>query len=326
MLRPAAATLLMGLAGWTACAPTLRYPTKTAAPPPVHELWQEPRALSKRDLFYGIGGKELAPNPKARFEFIGEDTTGASPGYTARDETDAEWDIKLGPEVQPEIVLSRLLWAIGYHQPPTYFVPAGWRISGAPRWVSIPGGPQSAGRFRPRQPNEKVTGDWSWYDNPFVGTRAFKGLVMANFMLSNMDFKSTNNKIYSVDPPIGDASRLFIVRDLGYALGKESPIFPNWLRWRAGRGSRNNIDDFEETGFIRRVNGDRVEFEYPGMDAALFENITPADVKWICGLFNRLTDSQWNDAFRAAGYSDDLRVRYITKIKQKIDQGVALGN
>jgi hypothetical protein len=317
--------LLLGLAFVAACAPNLKHPATSTAPPPIRELWQEPTDLARRDLFHGMGGPDLAPNPKSRYEFLSEDTKGASPGYNARDDRGAEWSVKLGPEVQPEVTVSRLLWAIGYHQPPTYYVPAGWRISGAPSWVNYAAGPQAAARFRLERSNEKVADEWSWYDNPFVGTRAFKGLVMANFILSNMDFKTSNNKIYEVDQPVGDASRLFIVRDLGYALGKESPKL-KWLRWRWLRGSKNNVEDFEETRFIRRVNGDRVEFDYPGLDAALFEDITPADVKWICGLFNRLTDRQWDDAFRAAGYSDEVRARYVRKIKEKIAQGSALGN
>ena len=83
-------------------------------------------------------------------------------------------------------------------------------------------------------------------------------------------------------------------------------------------------DEFEKTGFIRRVDGTRVEFEYDGMDPGLFEDITVADVKWLCGLFERLTDRQWDDAFRAAEYSEETRQRFIRKIKQKVAAGAAL--
>ena len=74
------------------------------------------------------------------------------------------------------------------------------------------------------------------------------------------------------------------------------------------------------------MNGGRVEFEYPGIDAALFDDISPADVRWLCDLFAGLSDSQWDDAFRAAGYVEEIRARYIRKIKEKIGQGAALGN
>jgi hypothetical protein len=48
-------------------------------------------------------------------------------------------------------------------------------------------------------------------------------------------------------------------------------------------------------------------------------------VKWICGLLARLTDQQWKDAFRAGGFTDAESARYITRLKQKIDEGLKLG-
>jgi hypothetical protein len=38
----------------------------------------------------------------------------------------------------------------------------------------------------------------------------------------------------------------------------------------------------------------------------------------------RLTDKQWRDAFRAGNYSDGDADRYIRKLKEKIDDAVAL--
>jgi hypothetical protein len=323
MAKFAPATLLVGLI-WTACAPALQYPAKTAAPPPIHELWQEPRDIRTRDLLYGVGGRDGAPRPNARYEFIEEDTSGASPGYTVRDDRGVRWDVKFGEEAQPEVVVSRLLWAVGYHQPATYFMQNGWTVSDAPTWLKRAAGPQMSARFRREGGNEEVVGEWSWYENPFVGTRAFKGLVLANLMLANWDFKTTNNRIVRVDPPVNDTRRLYVVRDLGAALGKEKPNILGLLRFRALRGTKNDIEGFEETGFVRRVVNGRVELEYGGMDKGLFENITPADVRWISDLFARLSDRQWEDAFRAAGYSDELSGRYIRKIKAKIAQGTKL--
>jgi hypothetical protein len=36
----------------------------------------------------------------------------------------------------------------------------------------------------------------------------------------------------------------------------------------------------------------------------------------------RLSDSQWHDAFRAAGYGDEHARRYVAKIKGKVAQGL----
>ena len=102
--------------------------------------------------------------------------------------------------------------------------------------------------------------------------------------------------------------------------------FPRWLRWRALAGSLNNVGDFEETGFIRRVGPEGlVEFAYSGLERNLFMSTFPRDdVVWLCELFERLTDTQWDDAFRAAGYPEDVRARYVRKIKEKVGQGLAL--
>jgi hypothetical protein len=314
---------LLGLVMLSACAtPNLR-PSTLATPPPVQELWQQ-RDQSSLDLFHGVGGEELAPKTNVRFKFLEEDRTGASPGYTVQDETGREWDVKLGKEVQPEIVVSRFLWALGYHQPPTYYVASGWELSDAPENLKSAHGPQPEARFRPDLPGQKVTGDWKWYENPFVGTREFKGLVLANFLLSQMDLKTSNNKIYEVDPPVGGASKLYVVRDLGYALGREAPKL-GWFRWRWMRGSKNDIEDFERTGFIRQVEN-RLEFDYQGLDPGLFEGISTSDIRWFCEQFARLSDRQMDDAFRAANYPQDIRDRYVRKIKEKIDQGSALAN
>jgi hypothetical protein len=33
-----------------------------------------------------------------------------------------KWSAKLPPEAQTEVVASRILWGVGYHQPPIYYV------------------------------------------------------------------------------------------------------------------------------------------------------------------------------------------------------------
>jgi hypothetical protein len=38
----------------------------------------------------------------------------------------------------------------------------------------------------------------------------------------------------------------------------------------------------------------------------------------------RITDTQWRDAFRAANYADADAQRFIRRLKQKIDDGLAL--
>jgi hypothetical protein len=303
------------------CAGRSRVTTTTAdaTRTDVNQLWVTPSDLESRDLFYGVGGPDLAPDPADKYELIEVDKSGYSPGYAVRDREGTRWSVKLGIEAQPELVATRVLWAIGYHQPANYLL-TGWQF------VDKATQPQPIARFRRDQSDQKVVSDWSWYENPFVSTQAFKGLVVANLVLNNWDWKTSNNKIYDVSNPDGSVRRVYVVRDLGASLGKTT--FPSFLRWTPmrgmGQGSRNDLEGFEEQGFIKRVDGQRVEFQYRGIHQNLVNLLTVDDVAWTCRLLARLSDQQWNDAFRAAGYEPAQRERYIAKLKSKIGEGLAL--
>lgn len=287
----------------------------------VSQLWLEPHDLESLDLFYGAGGRSQAPDRRVRYELVAPDTKGYSRGYDVRDPLGIQWSVKLGDEAQPEVVVSRVLWAIGYHQPATYLLE---------RWTLVGGGAESGlqgrARFRREPADHKVLSEWSWFDNPFNGTRAFNGLVVANLILNNWDWKTSNNKIYEVRDRHGGSRRVYVVRDLGASLGKTS--FPTLLRWMPlksiPQGSRNDVEDFEAQGFIERVDGRRVKFDYGGVNGPLLDTLTVDDVVWTCRLLSRLSDRQWRDVFRAAGYDADHRQRYITKLRSKIREGLAL--
>jgi hypothetical protein len=285
-------------------------------PASISELWQEPSA--PRDLFFGAGGERLAPKSDT-FTFVARDTSGWSPGFDVRDANGLEWSVKLGPEAQSEIVTSRILWALGFHQPPTYYLER-WTITGAEN------GPQPAGRFRPELPGREVIADWSWYENPFVGTRQYGGLIVANLVLNNWDWKTSNNKLYRLTEPVNGVTQWFVVRDVGASLGKTTyPAILKWFRLRGfGQGTRNDLPGFESQGFIKRVEQERIEFDYAGIYRDVINSVTPADVRWTCERLAALSDPQWNDAFRAGGYTPEQTARYVKKIRSKIDQGLTL--
>jgi hypothetical protein len=311
--------MALALAVTTACGRIVK-DVKVAPDPAasVDELWQSPADLERRDLFYGAGGKERFPK-QTTFTFVARDTTGWSPGLDVRDDAGVEWSVKLGPESQSEVVASRVLWAIGFHQPPTYYL-ENWLVTGAES------GAQPPGRFRPSGPG-KVSGDWSWYENPFVGSRPFGGLVVANLILNSWDWKTSNNKIYELPEPVHGVRRWFIVRDVGASLGKTTyPTILKWFRLRGfGQGTRNDLPGFEEQGFIVRVETDeRLKFDYRGIYGGVIDTVSLADVRWTCELLSRLSESQWQDAFRAGGYNADETRRYVTKIKSKIAQGLSV--
>jgi hypothetical protein len=296
-----------------------RTSTQGDAPPDVAQLWVEPHDLESRDLFHGPGGAALAPDPSAPFELVAVDNSGYSPGYDVRDARGAQWSVKIGIEAQPEVVASRVLWAIGFHQPATYLL-SNWQLIG--NQVHTPG----AGRFRLESGGHNVIADWSWYENPFVSTQPFKGLLVANLILNNWDWKTSNNKVYNLADRDGTFRRVFVVRDLGASLGKTT--FPRLLKWTPvrgmGQGSRNDVAGFEEQALIKNVEGQRVTFDYRGIHDGLVATLTVDDVVWTCELMARVSDRQWHDAFRAAEYSDAEQQRFITKLKSKIDEGLAL--
>jgi len=169
-----------------------RISTQTGIPPDLSQLWIEPGDLETRDLFHGPGGAERAPDPSVPYQLVAIDDSGYSPGYDVRDPRGVEWSVKLGIEAQPEVVTSRVLWAIGYHQPPTYLL-IDWQLTR--NKVEKPG----AGRFRLESGADKVVADWSWYENPFVSTRPFKGLLVANLILNNWDWKTVHHEDESED-------------------------------------------------------------------------------------------------------------------------------
>ena len=83
------------------------------------------------------------------------------PATTCKDASGRMWSVKLGVEAQSEVTASRILWAMGFPQPATYFVPQ-FTLTGADAGV------KTNARFRTELEQWRSTGEWSWYDNPFV--------------------------------------------------------------------------------------------------------------------------------------------------------------
>jgi hypothetical protein len=276
---------------------------KAAPTASLDELWQDPGDISSRDLRWGRGGMALAPSADVEYKFKALDASGYSPGYDVVDPEGKKWDVKIGDEAQPEVVVSRVLWAVGYHQPVMYFVPQ-WNLKGGPE--AKPRG----GRFR-LSSDHKTVSDWSWTENPFKGTRQLRGLVVVNLMLNNWDLKSSQNRIYSVQT---QPNRWFVVQDVGASLGKTS--------WPVG--TKLDIDDFESQNLIEGVENGRVKFDYHARHKELMDDITPEDVTWVCTLLQKITDKQWDDLFAHVGIPGENSARYIRKIKSKINEGLTI--
>jgi hypothetical protein len=298
------ALIVIGCGGGIA----IRAPERPPSPDQIKELWIDP-GNQPRDLFWGVSGQKYAPAPDAVYTFEARDDLGFSSSYDVRDPQGVEWSAKIGPESQSEVVLSRILWGLGYHQPPVYYLPS-WKLE-RDGHVRI----ESEARFRPKLPQlERLKEYWWWQQNPFVGTHELSGLLVVLMMFNSTDLKNDNNGIYKLTEPWDGADRWFVVRDLGASLGETGKLFPR----------RNWLDGFERHGFITAIDGDRVEFDYVGRHQELLSMIHPPDVQWAAQRMQRITDAQWRDAFRAANYADGDAERFIRRLKQKIDDGLAL--
>jgi hypothetical protein len=282
-------------------------------PAQMAELWEEPSDLGSRDLFHGPWPKDFAPNPTAAYTFVSAKTVGVSPGFTVTDEQGVQWSVKLGREVKVEVVTSRILTALGYHQPPVYYLPK-WTLKGGP-------GPsaQPEARFRPKHAVLKDSGEWSWQENPFIGSRPYNGLRVLMMLLNQSDLKNSNNTLYEVtkaEVAGSTARRWYVARDIGAGLGETGRVNPK----------RDDPALFEEIAFMKGVDDGDVHFNYHGRHQELADHISPADVRWMCAMLSQLSNERWHDAFRAAGYEKPIADRYIARIKAKIAEGQSLAD
>jgi hypothetical protein len=255
------------------------------------------------------------PDPADTYTFVAPKRSGVNPGMTVVDSKGREWSVKqpypggLENEGQVEVVVSRLLSAVGYHQPPVYYVPAFTLKDDWGTHVEV------GGRFRLKHDTMKDVGEWSWQENPFIGKPEFNGLLTILMMLNDTDLKNSNNTLYEVRK--GDLiEQWYVTRDVGAALGDTNAFAP----------FKGRPDAFERTPFILGATNGHVDFAYKGLYKNLVrERITPEEVAWASNLLGQLTDKQWQDAFRAGGYEADDANRFIRKLRAKIDEGRALG-
>jgi hypothetical protein len=313
MMRTATLALIV-LAG-AGCAGVGQPQVQNAPPPAGASMWVEPKDIATRDLFYGPWGRENAPEPKDVYELVELKHSGVNIGMTVKDSKGREWSVKqpypgnLDSEAPVEVAVSRLLSAIGYHQPPVYYLRAFTLKDDFGRHVEV------GGRFRPKLEELKEVDSWDWADNPFVGRKEYQGLIVLLMMFNSTDLKNSNNSLY--EKKDGDyVEQWYVARDVGSALGDTQRMAPR----------KNHIDSFEQMPFILGVNHNGfVEFAYNGWYKNLVLNrIKPQDVAWLSDLFGKLSDKQMQDAFRAAGYDPDVAGRFIVKLREKIQQGRSL--
>jgi hypothetical protein len=296
-------------------------------------LWRDLGDVSALDLTGGPGGREKAPKSGGHYTFVKEDLNGTSTKFYVKDAEGVEWLAKIGEEARPETVATRFVWAMGYFADEDYFVDS-IHVDNMPKLKhgknhkSVKADVKNV-RLKRQNSAEKSIGNWSWYDNPFVGTREFNGLRVMMALMNNWDLKEVNNKIYPVD-----GAREFVVSDLGATFGKTGAVTTR---------SKGKLRDYEHSEFIVKRTPEFVSlkmstrpsfflkpFEHKNYEMrAKMETITKeiprADVQWIAMQLSRLTPTQIRDAFRAADLAPEIVEGYAKTIETRINELKAEG-
>jgi hypothetical protein len=276
------------------------------------QLWERPNGAS-RDMTYGPWGRERAPRASDVYTFEHAKTHGVNPGMTVEDSEGREWSVKQGQESHVEVFLSRILTAVGYHQPPVYYLRS-FTLKDKDGVHT-----EEGGRFRLKTRLLDDLGEWSWQRNPFVGTTQYNGLLATLMLFGSSDLKNNNNTLYRYDPPGRKSSSTvwYVVRDIGTALGETGHVTPQ----------KNDPALFAREPFITGVDDGYVVFGYRGWHKELVaHHIRVDDMVWACRQLAGLSDAQWKEAFRTAGYDADTADQFLTTLKTRIDAGLSLAN
>ena len=267
-------------------------------------LWHAPNDIESRNLLLGAGGKAMRPD-LSRVTFVEEKKGGWSTKYRVKDGKGVEWVAKLSKEAQPETASNRLVWAAGYETEIVYLVPE-LEIQGKGTFKNV--------KLEARPKNVKRTEFWLWADNPFLGKPEFQGLKIMMALINNWDMKDDNNAILATKG-ITRSERRYIISDLGATFGKTGGILSR---------SRNKPSDYVKAEFVKKVDGNVIDFNYSGKNQKLFDNITVADARWLARWLARLSDAQISDAFRAANYSAEEVAMLTTAVRARINTLAAI--
>ena len=294
-------------------------------------LWRDPVSISTLDLYLGQGGVE--GQPVAPFKFQAEDRHGTNPKFDVRDSQGTQWRVKLGDEARPEVVASRLLWAVGYFVNDDYVVPSaqveGLHLDRGSKLAS--GGHIRDARFEKKPDHQKKIGIWCWKQNPFTGTKEFNGLRAMMALMNNWDLKDVNNAVYRDEASGKD---LFLTSDIGATFGT------NGLSW-SKRRSKGDVGTFAKSEFITDKTATTVSFGTPAAPALIEapnveqyemrrdlrwigEKIPIADARWIGSILKQLSHRQIEDAFRAGHFPPEETEKYVVILEERINELAAL--
>ncbi len=296
-------------------------------------LWQDPGDIASKNMFYGQGGEEHLP--VAPFKFVEEDKNGTNPKFDVTDANDKKWRVKLGEEARPEVVASRLLWAVGYFANDDYLVKeadvAGLKLSRG----DVKGEHVSEVRFSRKPGGEKKMGVWRWKDNSFTGTREFNGLRVMMAVLNNWDLKDENNAVYTDEKRGQD---VLLVSDVGASFATNG-------RELSRTKDKGNVDSFKNSKFITKNTATTVSFATPAPPTSTLlltagilardyfrrrgmswigQDIPKDDARWVGSMLAQLSHQQLVDAFRAGDFPPEQIAEFVTIVENRIAELKAL--
>jgi hypothetical protein len=290
-------------------------------------IWHDPGDIKSKDLLNGPGGEK--DHPQLPLKFLKEDRGGQNSKFDVEDANGTKWKAKLGIEAQPEVVATRLLWAIGYFTNENYFVP-NLEVKELPAHLHrgqghvISPGRLDGARLQRHRGNEKKAANWSWQHNPFVDTREFNALRVMMVLLSNWDLKDENNAIFTDK----EGQQQYLVTDVGTAFGASGK---HWTE----AASKNNLKEYRKARFISKIAPDYVDFNFPRRPPLLHLLVLPsyihqvhmrwvgnrvprADAKWLGSLLAQLSTDQILAAFRAGGYPPEKSAAFTKVVQSRI--------
>ena len=287
-------------------------------------LWMEPAPFTASDWTWGPGGQELAPVPPFRFQK--EKLDGTNPKVDVVDGAGRRWVVKFGSEAHTDAFQSRLVAALGYATEPTYFVPAGsiqdvHDLKRAKHFIDKDGSFRD-GRFKLRDQKANADAsnpDWSWADNPFVGSHELSGLKILVMLTSNWDTKDARNgrdesNTGMIRPVRSQGSAWYAVTDWGASFGRAGfPLKRDRWDWEGYR--------LETPNFVRLSSDGNLRWRYKGRHGEdITAGVTLDDVRWILPYLVRISDDSLIIGFSASGASERVAREYTRLIRERINQ------
>lgn len=273
------------------------------------KIWEERGPIERLDLFWGSGSAQRAP--QGPYTFLSENLKDTNPKIRVLDRNGVEWSMKWDEEIQCETISTRLVWAAGFGVEETYYISQGRvifadgkrpRLRRAGPFIAKDGSIQPARMERKGEKEISSARTWSFFNNPFIGTKEYSAFAIMNTILNNWDTREPNNKIVE-----SESSSFYIIGDYGATLGRME-----------GVNTKFHLRDFQRSlPVVETINGDVVTLIHK-LGGNGFRYVPLEHAKWFAERIKNLTVEQIRDAFDAAEVSEPLRSEFALAIYDRI--------